>query len=32
MEEIHDAIGQGTLTPNFEQEFMQLFGKKDNEE
>ena len=32
MEEIHDAIGHGTLTPNFEQEFMQLFGKKDNKE
>ena len=32
MEEIHEAIGQGTLTPNVEQEFMQLFGKKDNEE
>jgi isopentenyldiphosphate isomerase len=28
MEEIHDAIGQGTLTPNFEQEFMRLFEKK----
>lgn len=27
MEEIHDAIGQGTLTPNFEQEFMRLFEK-----
>ena len=26
MAEIHDAIGQGTLTPNFEQEFMRLFG------
>lgn len=32
LQEIQDAIGQGTLTPNFEQEFMQLFGKKDNEE
>jgi 8-oxo-dGTP pyrophosphatase MutT (NUDIX family) len=28
MEDIHDAIGQGTLTPNFEQEFMRLFEKK----
>ena len=32
MEEIHDAMGQGILTPNFEQEFMQLFGRKDNKE
>ena len=31
MEEIHDAIGQGTLTPNFEQEFMRLFEKKIKE-
>ena len=29
MKEIHDAIGQGTLTPNFEQEFMRLFGKEE---
>jgi isopentenyldiphosphate isomerase len=32
LQEINDAMGQGILTPNFEQEFMQLFGKKDNEE
>lgn len=27
MQEIHDAIGHGILTPNFEQEFMRLFEK-----
>ena len=29
MEEIHGAIGQSTLTPNFEQEFIRLFGKEE---
>ena len=26
MKEIHDAIGQGILTPNFESEFLKFFG------
>ena len=29
MQEIHEAMGKGILTPNFESEFKRCFGKKD---
>ena len=29
MQEIHEAMGKGILTPNFENEFKRCFGKKD---
>ena len=28
MKEIRDAMGKGVLTPNFESEFLRLFGDK----